>query len=311
VRAGNSVTQDFHDEAERIVETIISELALVDSDKTFVASAALSFEDPDITVYEVKNITFTIAHGGQGSRSWLDLGNELRHTTNVFRCKESALSLPLMCIFDYKGFRTLAQAKLPPVNKVLLGYDAVIKGYVMESAELNNAMTRIGKQLNLAKRKIGARGGAVASCFHYTTSAWTPGTGLDLLGTKRQRVYVTHLRHLMPADVMRGSDGVNEAAGMHAEAPEKMRPEFLRRYSVALSGNINLAPPNARPAAKYYHEHGDEILVTLRKALKHLNRIVTMESVDALSDRLRDEFPEVPAPRPPVVVDGPAAGLLG
>ena len=31
----------------------------------------------------------------------------------------------------------------------------------------------------------------------------------------------------------------------------------------------------------------------------------------ALSDRLRDEFPEVPAPRPPVVVDGPAAGLLG
>ena len=50
---------------------------------------------------------------------------------------------------------------------------------------------------------------------------------------------------------------------------------------------------------------------TLRKALKHLNRIVTMESVDALSDRLRDEFPEVPAPRPPVVVDGPAAGLLG
>jgi hypothetical protein len=177
-----SVTADFHDATERIVEIIISELAMVEADKTYIESAILGFEDPNITVYEAQNITFTIAHGGQGSASWLELGNELRHTTNVFRCKETALRLPLMCIFDYKGFRTLAQARLPTPNKQLLGYDSVIKGYILESPDLNNAMTRIGKQLNLAKGKIGARGGSVHSCFHYTTSAWTPSSAIDLSG---------------------------------------------------------------------------------------------------------------------------------
>lgn len=166
-----------------MVEIIISELAVVEADKTYIESASLGFDDPNITVYEAKNITFTIAHGGQGSSSWLELGNELRHTTNVFRCKETALRLPLMCIFDFKGFRTLAQARLPAQNKQLLGYDTVIKGYILESPELNNAMTRIGKQLNLAKGKIGARGGAVYSCFHYSTSAWTPGSATDFTGT--------------------------------------------------------------------------------------------------------------------------------
>ena len=33
-----------------------------------------------------------------------------------------------------------------------------------------------------------------------------------------------------------------------------------------LTGNINLPPPNSKPAAKYFHEDGDEALQALRKA---------------------------------------------
>ena len=32
-------------------------------------------------------------------------------------------------------------------------------------------------------------------------------------GGKKQRMYCTNLRHLMPVDILRGSEGVNEAPG--------------------------------------------------------------------------------------------------
>lgn len=78
------------------------ELSLVPEDKTFLPSLRSSLENsPEFTKYEVQNIEFTIAHGGQGTESWQELGNELRHTLTLMRCKEPGkpsrvLSQPLV-----------------------------------------------------------------------------------------------------------------------------------------------------------------------------------------------------------------------
>ena len=77
-----SACTDFQAKALAINEVIISELGIVDEDKTYLSSTQYS-GGPGFTMYEANNIIFKVAHGGQGSPEWLELGNELRATTQA------------------------------------------------------------------------------------------------------------------------------------------------------------------------------------------------------------------------------------
>ena len=82
-----NVIADFREKADYFNRIIISELALVSDEKTFLPRAFKSNDDANFTIYGVQNIEFRVANGGQGSKSWVELGNELRHSKNILHCR--------------------------------------------------------------------------------------------------------------------------------------------------------------------------------------------------------------------------------
>ena len=80
---------------------------------------------------------------------------------------------------------------------------------------------------------------------------------------------------------------------VHCEAPEKIRPEMVRRYAKlsknnGLSADTGLAPARATPVAKYIHDGADEALSDLRHAVTHLTHLVTLEAIDNIAKVLKE-----------------------
>ena len=50
----------------------------------------------------------------------------------------SNIALPLMCMVDFKGFRSLCWAKLPRREKLAIGWDPVLKGFVSDQPGKNS-----------------------------------------------------------------------------------------------------------------------------------------------------------------------------
>ena len=112
---------------------------------------------------------------------------------------------------------------------------------------------------------------------------------------------------------------------VHCEAPEKIRPEMVRRYAKlsknnGLSADIGLAPARATPVAKYIHDGADEALSDLKHAVTHLTHLMTLEAIDNVAKVLKEHGVEdggaaasaVPqaAPRGNKVAAGNDAGAL-
>ena len=90
-------------------------------------------------------------------------------------------------------------------------------------------------------------------------------------------------------------------ADVHSETPEKLRPEFVRRYAkltkaFGLSADVGLAPPRAKPMGKYVHDGADESLADLKRAVSSLNLLYTSEAVDAVSKVLKDTYEQANSP---------------
>lgn len=211
------VSRDFHDTARRIMEIIISELATLEGQKTFLP---INSGEQLLTVYDVQNVIYKVAHGGQGSQSWKELGNELRHNLNLYRCRVTAVCTPLMCVFDYKGFRVLAYAKLPQMDKMVLGWDRTLKGYISEMADLHQRLQASSITLNLKLHHIGVGELSVQSFLNASAVAFLPVDKSNSSRSKKQRVYVTNLKHLFPTDLTRG--------GMYN--PEDFNPDVSNSF---------------------------------------------------------------------------------
>lgn len=231
-----SVCSDFHAKAQATNDIIISELSIIDNEKTYLPSTKYSAGE-GFTMYEAHNIMFKVGHSGQGSSHWIELGNEFRSTTQLMRCRlhahdkhASNIATPLMCLIDYKGVRTLCWAQLPRREKLVLGWDPVLKGFILDSPELMPATVRAGKMLGLALHSLGTGSLAVRTTLHADVNAWCeelPGNA-----RRRKRVYITNLKNLYPTDLSMGgtlslADDEPLPPDVHVETPEKVRPEFV------------------------------------------------------------------------------------
>jgi len=296
-----AVCSDFQAKAVTVNDVIISELGIVDEEKTYLSSTQHS-GGPGCTIYEANNIIFKVAHGGQGSTEWMELGNEFRASTQVLRCRlhaherhASNISLPLMCLIDYKGFRTLCWGKLPRQEKLVLGWDPVLKGFVLDNPEAQQAIFRAGKMLGLASHSLGCGSLSVQTNFNANVRCWMEA--LSLTASRRRRCYVTNLKDLYPVDLSRGAS-IEPDAGVfppevHCEAPEKLRPEMVRRYAnltkqLGFSADIGLAPPRASPMAKYVHDGADDSLDDLKRSVANMTRMQVLEAIDAIAKVLKD-----------------------
>ena len=296
-----AVCSDFQAKAISVNDVIISELGTVDQEKTYLSSTYYS-GGPGCTVYEANNIIFKVAHGGQGSAAWMELGNEFRSSSQVLRCRlhahdkhASNISLPLMCVIDYKGFRTLCWGKLPRQEKLVLGWDPVLKGFVLDNPEAQQAIARAGKMLGLAGHSLGCGSLSVHTNFNANVVCWVEA--LSATAYRRRRCYVTNLKDMYPVDLSRGGS-INVEAGdfppdIHCEAPEKLRPEMVRRYATVaklggLSADIGLAPPRASPMAKYVHDGADDSLEDLKRCIGNMTRMQILETIDNLTKVLKD-----------------------
>ena len=326
-----SVASDFQARALAATEVIISELGTVDEEKTYLSSSYYS-GGAGFTMYEVSNIVFKVAHGGQGSHEWMELGNEFRASTQLLRCRlhahekqASFIALPMMTIIDYKGFRTLCWAKLPRREKLVIGWDPVLKGFVMDNPEVQAAVMRAGRMLGLSQHSLGCGTLSVKTNLHADVSCWSEAGPEG----RRKRCYVTNLKHLYPTDLSLGAsvkaDSDELPPQVHCEAPEKIRPEMVRRYAKlsknnGLSADIGLAPARATPVAKYIHDGADEALSDLKHAVTHLTHLMTLEAIDNVAKVLKEHGVEdggaaasaVPqaAPRGNKVAAGNDAGAL-
>lgn len=296
-----AVCSDFQAKAVTVNEVIISEVGIVDEEKTYLSSTQHS-GGPGCTIYEANNIIFKVAHGGQGSTEWMELGNEFRASTQVLRCRlhahekhASNIALPLMCLIDYKGFRTLCWGKLPRQEKLVLGWDPVLKGFVLDNPEAQQAIARAGKMLGLASHALGCGSLSVHTNFNANVRCWLEA--LSVTATRRRRCYVTSLKDLYPVDLSRGASVEADAdvfpPDVHCEAPEKLRPEMVRRYAnltkqVGFSADIGLAPPRASPMAKYVHDGADDSLDDLKRSVANMTRMQVLEAIDAMAKVLKE-----------------------
>ena len=297
-----SVCNDFHSKAIATNDVIISELGTVDEEKTYLSSTTIT-GGAGFTLYDEANIIFKVAHGGQGTPEWMELGNEFRASTQLLRCRlhshdklAGSIALPLMCILDYKGFRTLCYAKTPRRDKLVLGWDPVLKGFIADNIEAASAVTRCGKMLGLANHSLGCGTLSVKSSLNAGALCWAevqPNWGRG----RSKRFYVTSLKDLYPTDLSRGAtvnvDGDDVPPDVHCETPEKLRPELLRRYATmtktgGLSADVGLAPPRASPIAKYVHDGAEPLLAELKRAVQNLLRLVSLEAVDNVAKALKE-----------------------
>ena len=296
-----SACTDFQAKAMAANEVIISELGIVDEEKTYLSSTHYS-GGPGFTMYEAGHIIFKVSHGGQGSREWLELGNEFRATTQLLHCRLHShdkcagnIALPLMLLIDFKGFRSLCWARLPRREKLVIGWDPVLKGFVSDQPEVQVAVQRAGEMLGLAFHTLGSGSLAVRTNLHADVNCWMEeGSSMSV---RRKRCYVTNLKHLYPTDLSRGAtialDAEELPPEVHCETPEKLRPEMVRRYATlskagGLSADTGLAPPRANPVVKYVHDGADESLEDLKRAVLSLTRLQTLEAIDAVAKVLKE-----------------------
>ena len=282
-----NVVQDFQESSSRFLQIIISELGVKSSERTLKTGTR---SDEKFTFYEVQNIMFKVAHGGQGSASWLELGNEFRHSMQVFRCHQPGICIPLMCLYDYKGFRVLVYAKLPAFENLVLGWDHRQGMYVSDSAHLSEHLGAVSKLLNLSRHQIGTGDNQFFTYLNAGAYANTAGNVSSNQSNFGKRYYLTNLKDLMPVDLsLGGTHGVDETSNnVHCETPLKLRPEFLRRNPKALNADIPLPPPGARAPLRYVHDGSNDNFLELKRAIRVLHRMVPTNLIDRLMSLLRE-----------------------
>jgi len=289
-----AVSRDFHDQAKATMMLIISELGIVEEQKTHMS---LHSGDALVTTYDVLNIIYQVAHGGQASQSWKDLGNELRHSLNLFRCRPPGIAIPLMCLFDYKGFRVLCYAKLPKAEKLVLGWDTALKGYISEYAELHSILAPAAKSLNLKGHKIGTGELALPTWLSASSQCFmAKQSQVEKVNNVKPVVYISNLRDLFPTDLTRGGTVNPEELhdDVHSESPFKLRPELVRRSNTPLAADIGIGPVKTKFPTMYEHEGADANLIEVRRVSRNLLKLVTFESVEKLT-KLLDSMPSDPS----------------
>ncbi|GAM24318.1 hypothetical protein SAMD00019534_074930 [Acytostelium subglobosum LB1] len=215
-----ALTQDFIYASQTFAKVIISERYLPNTEKTIppIDIGGLAGGDKFI----VHGILFKFAidkenfYGSDYAASCV-AGHELKGLINVFNSNSRDLSLPLMALVDYRGFRVIAMSILP-VEKDTICYGSNDYGMTIHNSDkvLSDRVMDVARQLNIKSHHCGEAG-----TYLHSPADLEGHNGFD------GRYYLLDFARIFPP-----------------EAPSKqikmghlyrlLRPEFVRNYKYAL-----------------------------------------------------------------------------
>eukprot|EP01126_Amoeba_proteus_P011640 TRINITY_DN1473_c0_g1_i18.p1 TRINITY_DN1473_c0_g1~~TRINITY_DN1473_c0_g1_i18.p1 ORF type:complete len:812 (+),score=196.67 TRINITY_DN1473_c0_g1_i18:740-3175(+) len=261
--------RDFLYCSETYGKIIISEYYLPNSEKTIKPVKKLGYAGGD--KYIVHNILFKLAIDSQslfGSSDWAAAkvgGHELKGLTSYWNCNLD-LSLPLMALVDYRGFRIIAMSILPITHKTIVSGSCDAGATVHASCdEMNQLLKKAAKILNLQEHVCGVS--------KNNTKLLNTATDLEGHIGLDGRLYIIDFSRSFPPEA---PNSKFERSYLY----RLLRPEFVKQYKEKLCpdafSNFIIDDPNA----ELYNEKIYEATLSLVKTVipqfsKHLDLKVT------------------------------------
>jgi hypothetical protein len=218
------LAQDFLYSATAYGKIIISEVYLADAKKTIKPANVGGVAGG--SKYIAQDILFKFAldndglYGNNDSAAATVAGHELKGLQAYFNCAIAHLSLPLMALVDYRGFRLIAISFLP-INERTLVYGTNDGGNTMhdKNAKMRQMMKRASEILNLAEHMAGVH--ADKRKLMYSAADLEGHRGTD------NRFYLLDFSRTFPCEApLSRKPGVN--------LTRLLRPEFVRSYKQPL-----------------------------------------------------------------------------
>jgi len=233
-------------------------------------------------VYEVHDIVFKFAEDsadvcdGCGVRAAKRAGRELSGLIDYANCCVPLLQLPLMVLVDYLGHRLVATSTLPVSNSTLV-YGSVDGGVTVcaESARVNKAMAECGRIMNLRPHIVGSVAGA-----DDTVTLFSAGDVQGHKGTDG-RLYAVNFARSMPPVAPDPGDSAGD------RLVKLFRPEFIRKYPIALSPDAFSQFQAADPRSQQYNDD-------VRAATEHLLATTVPGLARELLAKIRDHMASRP-----------------
>lgn len=230
--------RDFLYCSETYGKIIISEYYLSLEQKTIKPINELGYAGGD--KYIVHNILFKLAidsRGLFGSSDWAAAkigGHELKGLTNYWNCNLD-ISLPLMALVDYRGFRIIAMSILPITEDTLVSGSCDAGATVHASCtEMNSQLEKAASMLNLEGHTCGTTPGQTRNL--YTATDLEGHIGLD------GRLYIIDFSRSFPPEAP-------NSKYQRSYLYHLLRPEFVKKYPLPLCpdafSNFIVHDPNA------------------------------------------------------------------
>jgi tetratricopeptide (TPR) repeat protein len=221
------IGEDFLESSKRYGRIIIDEAYLDESEKTIKPVASQSY------VFKVGHIVFELCSGNDSrfsenlsyEMSAKSMGHQLKSFAALEDVNSTLFSLPLLAIFDFRGFRLVAACKLPITQSTLI-YGPMDGQFFDKQAAVLQELKSCSKKLNLKPSFCG-----VGKKRHRVVG----GYGMQVHEGLDQRHYVVQASDLYPCVKPQEKHGRKPEKG--SSYVELFRPEFIQSYPVSLSSN--------------------------------------------------------------------------
>eukprot|EP01132_Coremiostelium_polycephalum_P009238 gene9238-11318_t len=216
-----ALTQDFVYASSTFGKVIISERYLPNHEKTI----------PPIDIGGLAGGSKFIVHGilfkfaidkddfyGSDYASMCVGGHELKGLINVFNCNVSNISLPLMALVDYRGFRVIAMSILPVDKDFSIVYGSNDYGLNIHNKDnyLSEKVKDIAKLINIKSHHCGEQ-----ATYLHSPADLEGHQGFD------GRYYMLDFARLFPPEAPKKGIKMGHLYRL-------LRPEFVRNYKTPL-----------------------------------------------------------------------------
>jgi tetratricopeptide (TPR) repeat protein len=254
----------FISQAKQATKNIINEL-LVASEYRNIHE----IEKGDITSYVYQNMLIRITAKSDAHKYWKSLGHEFRGNNTLFdvlyftaRTHQTTFNfrVPLMCIVDYKGFRSLVMALAPLESERTLIHGPKSDGVYILNTGIYTSLALISNQLNV-KQHIFEWNPQIGPVFVHLSAFTefhkslgytkleeyvqeTMGKDIPEHNSLGNHVYVLKLANIFPLDY---ALNLFEDQEDSLDFTQRLRPEFIQAYGTKLSPDsfLNLYKPSS------------------------------------------------------------------
>ncbi|EFA80740.1 hypothetical protein PPL_06326 [Heterostelium album PN500] len=279
------VAMDFVKAAETYGKLIIKEMFMPIALRTIKPTKIGGIAGGD--KYICQNILFKFAYDQKINDQWLyggnfpseygaskAAGNELRGLSYFFQNLMdydlvNKISVPLMCIIDYYGYRLVAISLLP-INKETLIYGSCDGGHNVHSdiQEVNDIMEKVAKGMNLRGHLSGLN-----PKFLYGPGDFEIHRSIS---SQSDLYYSLDFARLLPPQAY--FDEYNNSISHREIFYKLLRPELIRTYDTPLSSDAFSGWSAADPNYKSYNQD-------VTDATNHLYDVIIREAATELESR--------------------------